>query len=129
MLLVKSLYILMLVLAVFQVLLAGATAAVGSFADGGDIVSRAVLIALHPIAAVALVLGLLRPRASQKVQRVVLGLLGLNILADLGLSASIAAGMQNGDAALPLIFAVIPAIGLIYCRLRHWRPLSPALDH
>ena len=114
----------MLVLAVFQVLLAGATAAVGSFADGGDIVSRAVLIALHPIAAVALVLGLLRPRASQKVQRVVLGLLGLNILADLGLSASIAAGMQNGDAALPLIFAVIPAIGLTYCRLRHWRSPS-----
>ena len=120
----KSLYILMLVLAVFQVLLAGATAAVGSFADGGDIVSRAVLIALHPIAAVALVLGLLRPRASQKVQRVVLGLLGLNILADLGLSASIAAGMQNGDAALPLIFAAIPAIGLTYCRLRHWRSPS-----
>ena len=125
----KLLHILVLVLAIFQVLLAGGAAMVGSFADGGDIVSRAVLIALHPIAAVALVLGLLRPRASQTTQRVILGLLGLNILADLGLSGSIAAGIQNGDAALPLIFAVIPAIGLIYCRLRHWRPLSPALDH
>ena len=118
----KLLHILMLVLAVFQVLVAGGAALVGSFADGADIISRGVLVALHPIAAVALVVGLLTPSASPPTQRVVLGLLALNIVADLGLSASIALGVQPGDAILPLIFAVIPAIGLLYFRQRHWVP-------
>ena len=120
----KLLHVLMLVLAVFQVLVAGGAALVGSFADGADIVSRGVLVALHPIAAVALVVGLLAPSASPSTQRVVLALLGLNIFADLALSASIALGVQPGDAFLPLIFAVIPAIGLVYFRQRHWAPPS-----
>lgn len=120
----KLVHILMLVLAVLQVLVAGGAALVGSFADGADIVSRGVLVALHPIAAVALVVGLLAPSASPATQRVVLGLLALNILADLGLSASIALGIQTGDAILPLIFAVIPAIGVIYIRRRHWVPAA-----
>ena len=118
----KLLHFLMFVLAVLQVLVAGAAALVGSFADGADIISRGVLVALHPIAAVALVVGLLAPGASPATQRVVLGLLGLNILADLALSGSIALGFQSGDAWLPLIFAVIPAIGLVYIRKRHWSP-------
>lgn len=118
----KLLHFLMFVLAVLQVLVAGAAALVGSFADGADIISRGVLVALHPIAAVALVVGLLAPGASPATQRVVLGLLGLNILADLALSGSIALGLQSGDAWLPLIFAVIPAIGLVYIRKRHWAP-------
>lgn len=118
----KLLHFLMFVLAVLQVLVAGAAALVGSFADGADIISRGVLVALHPIAAVALVVGLLAPGASPATQRVVLGLLGLNILADLALSGSIALGFQSGDAWLPLIFAVIPAIGLFYIRTRHWAP-------
>lgn len=120
----KLLHVLMLVLAVFQVLVAGGAALVGSFADGADIVSRGVLVALHPIAAVALVVGLLAPSASPSTQRVVLALLALNVFADLALSASIALGVQPGDAILPLIFAVIPAIGLVYCRQRHWAPRS-----
>jgi hypothetical protein len=110
----------MFVLAILQVLVAGGAALVGSFADGADIISRGVLVALHPLAAVALVLGLLAPGASPATQQVVLGLLGLNILADLALSGSIALGYQNGDAWLPLIFAVIPAISLVYIRRRHW---------
>lgn len=120
----KLLHVLMLVLAVLQVLVAGGAALVGSFADGADIVSRGVLVALHPIAAVALVVGLLAPSASPSTQRVVLALLALNVFADLALSASIALGVQPGDAILPLIFAVIPAIGLVYCRQRHWAPRS-----
>ena len=106
----KLLHFLMFVLAVLQVLVAGAAALVGSFADGADIISRGVLVALHPIAAVALVVGLLAPGASPATQRVVLGLLGLNILADLALSGSIALGFQSG------------AIGLVYIRKRHWSP-------
>ena len=118
----KLLHILMFVLAVLQVLVAGAAALVGSFADGADIISRGVLVGLHPIAAVALVIGLLAPGASPAIQQVVQGLLGLNVLADLALSGSIAFGYQGGDAVLPLIFAVIPAIGLVYIRRRHWAP-------
>lgn len=117
---VKLLHFLIFILAVLQVLVAGAAALVGSFADGADIISRGVLVALHPIAAVALVAGLLAPGASPAIQQVVQGLLGLNILADLALSGSIALGIQNGDAWLPLIFAVIPAIALVYIRTRHW---------
>ena len=116
--------ILMLILAVVQVLLAGAAALVGSFADGADIFSRGVLVILHPATAVALVVGLLAPTATHTTRQVVLGLLGLNILADLVLSASIALGLQPGDAFLPLIFAVIPAIALAYIRLRHWAPVA-----
>lgn len=118
----KLLHILMFVLAVLQVLVAGAAALVGSFADGADIISRGVLVALHPIAAVSLVVGLLAPGASPATQQVVQGLLGLNIVADLALGGSIALGYQSGDAWLPLIFAVIPAIGLLYIRQRHWAP-------
>ncbi len=116
----RLLKIAMLILASLQVLVSGAAALVGSFADGADIFSRAVLVALHPIAAVGLVVGLLAPAASLSTQRIVLALLALNVLADLGLSASIALGVQSGDVALPLLFAVIPAIGLAYCRLQHW---------
>ena len=120
----KLVRILMLILAVLQVLVAGGAALVGSFADGADIISRGVLVALHPIAAVSLVVGLLAPTATPTAQRIVLGLLALNIFADLALSASIAVGIQPGDAVLPLIFAVIPAIGIIYIRTRHWVPAA-----
>lgn len=106
----------MLILAAIQVLLAGAVALVGTFADGGDVISRAVLVGLHPIAAVALLVGLLAPAT----RRAVMGLLALSILADLGLAISIEAGAQQGDAWLPLLFAIIPAIGLAYFRFRHW---------
>ncbi|MYA44309.1 MAG: hypothetical protein F4Z31_21480 [Gemmatimonadetes bacterium] len=108
----------MLILAAIQVLLTGAVALVGSFADGGDVFSRGILVGLHPIAAVALLVGLLAPAAPLATRRVIMGLLALNILADLGLAISIAAGVQQGDAWLPLLFAIIPAIGLTYYRLR-----------
>ena len=113
----------MLILAIVQVLLAGAAALVGSFADGADIISRGVLVALHPIAAIGLLLGLLTPTASPAIRQSVMGLLALNVLADVGLSASIAAGIQTGDAWIPLVFVVIPAISLVYFRKKHWPPL------
>ena len=114
----------MLILAALQVLLVGVAGLVGSFADGGDVFSRGVLVALHPLAAVALVVGLLAPNAPPATRWVVLSLLGLNILADLGLSGSIALGVQSGDAVLPLIFAVVPALGIAYIRLRHRAPAA-----
>lgn len=41
-------------------------------------------------------------------------LLALNVLADLFLAVAIATGVTDGDLELPLIFAIIPAVGVLY---------------
>ena len=55
----------MLVLAVVQAPLAGLTAMVGAFADGGDIWSRLVVVLLHPLCAAGLLLLVLLPRLTR----------------------------------------------------------------
>ena len=104
----------MLVLAFIYAALAMLTAAVGSFADGGDIWSRLVLVLLHPLAAGALFLLLLRTTASRTLVLAVAALLLATVAADLSLAAAIAGGAMKGDWELPVIFAVIPALGLLY---------------
>ena len=106
--------IVMLVLAFVYAALAMLTAAVGSFADGGDIWSRLVLVLLHPLAAGALLLLVLRSTASRMLALAVAALLLATVAADLSLAAAIAGGAMKGDWALPVIFAVIPALGLLY---------------
>ena len=61
--------IVMLVLAFIYAALAMFTAAVGSFADGGDVWSRLVLVLLHPLAAGAFLLLVFRPTASRNARR------------------------------------------------------------
>ena len=46
----------MLVLAVVQTLFTGLTAAVGAFADGGDVWSRLLIVGLHPVCAIGLLI-------------------------------------------------------------------------
>ena len=104
----------MLVLAFIYAALAMLTAAVGSFADGGDIWSRLVLVLLHPLAAGALFLLLLRTTASRTLVLAVAALLLATVAADLSLAAAIAGGAMKGDWELPVIFAVIPALGVLY---------------
>ncbi len=104
----------MLVLAFIYAALAMLTAAVGSFADGGDVWSRLVLVLLHPLAAGALLLLLLRPTASRKLVLAIAALLLATVAADLSLAAAIAGGAMKGDWELPVIFAVIPALGVLY---------------
>ena len=58
--------IVVLGLAVVQLVITGFTAAVGAFADGGDVWQRLVLVVLHPACAVALLL-LALPRSPVKV--------------------------------------------------------------
>ncbi|MCY3896681.1 MAG: hypothetical protein OXG17_09470 [Chloroflexi bacterium] len=106
--------IVMLVLAFIYAALAMFTAAVGSFADGGDIGSRLVLVLLHPLAAGALFLLLLRTEASRMLVLAIAALLLATVAADLALAAAIAGGTMKGDWELPVIFAVIPAIGVLY---------------
>lgn len=104
----------MLVLAFVYAGLAMLTAAVGSFADGGDVWSRLVLVLLHPLAAGALLLLALWSSASRKLVLAVAALLLGTVAADLALAAAIAGGAMKGDWELPVIFAVIPSLGLLY---------------
>lgn len=106
--------IVMLVLAFIYAALAMFTAAVGSFADGGDVWSRLVLVLLHPLAAGALLLLVFRPTASRKLVAGIAIVLLATVAADLSLAAAIAGGAMKGDWELPVIFAVIPALGVLY---------------
>ena len=81
--------IVMLVLAFVYAALAMFTAAVGSFADGGDIWSRLVLVLLHPLAAGAFLLLVFRPTASRKLVVAIAALLLGTVAADLSLGAAI----------------------------------------
>ncbi|MYA50539.1 MAG: hypothetical protein F4185_07065 [Chloroflexi bacterium] len=106
--------ILMLVLAVLQVAFTVFTALVGSFADAGSLGERAVLVLVHPLAAIGLLVLVTQPQLSIKGVRVVAALLAVNVAADVALALLIAGGAVKGDWELPLVFAVIPAIGVVY---------------
>lgn len=104
----------MLVLAFVYAALAMFTAAVGSFADGGDVWSRLVLVLLHPLAAGALLLLVFRPAASRKLVLAIAALLLATVAADVALAAAIAGGAMKGDWVLPVIFALVPTLGFLY---------------
>ncbi len=106
--------VVMLILAVLQMALAAFTALVGSFADAGSLGERAVLVLLHPLAAIGLLVLVTQPQLSIKGVRVVAALLAVNVAADAALALLIAGGAVKGDWELPLVFAVIPAIGVVY---------------
>ena len=106
--------IILLVLAVVQVLLAIFTAMVGAFADGGDIWSRLVLIVLHPLCAVALLVLVVLPKPPAAMAYAIGALLLGNIAADTALALLIATDAVKGDWPLPLVFSVIPVVGLVY---------------
>ena len=104
----------MLVLAIVQIVLAGFTVLVGSFADGGDVWSRLLIVLLHPLCAAGLLLLVLLPRPATVVVLAIAALLAVNVIADLSVALMIAGGAVKGDWPLPLIFSVIPAIGFVY---------------
>ena len=106
--------IVVLVLAIVQVVFTGFTAAVGSFADGGDVWQRLLLVVLHPACAVALLLLALQRSPVKKVALAVMALLLVNVAADVALWSAIERGVIKGDSWLALVFAVIPAVGIVY---------------
>ncbi len=103
----------MLVLAILYAGLVALTAAAGAFADGGDAWSRLVLVLFHPLAAAGLLLLVLRSTASRKLVLAIATLLLATVAADLYLALAIASGEIKGDWA-PLIFAVVPTLGVLY---------------
>ena len=104
----------MLVLAVAQAALAGLTAMVGVFADGGDIWSRLVVVLLHPLCAASLLLLVLSPRLSRERMLAIAALLIATVAVDLSLALSIGRGAVKGDWELLVAFSVIPALGVVY---------------
>ena len=104
----------MLVLAVAQAAFAGLTAMVGAFADGGDIWSRLVVVLLHPLCAAGLLLLVLSPRLTRVRILAIAALLLATVAVDLSLALAIGRGAIKGDWELPVVFAVIPALGVVY---------------
>ena len=103
-----------IVLAVLQVIVTAFTGMVGAFADGGDVWSRLVLIVVHPLGAVALLVLVLLPRTAPAIAYAVAALLVASIVADLTFALLIAVGTVKGDWWLPLMFTVVPFVGVVY---------------
>ena len=119
----------LIALAVLQALLVGAGMLLGSFADGGYWWERLPLLLAHPAAAVALLFVAAAPHPSLRLARIALTLLLVGIASDALLSAAIGLGITRGDWWLPLAFAAIPTVGVVYTLTllnRDARPEPPA---
>lgn len=103
-----------LVLAALHATFAGFTASVGLFADGGDLPQRLVLVLLHPLGAAGVLLLVLRPGLARTTILAIATLLLVNVVADLTLARMFATGAVRGDWQLAAVFAVVPAIGIVY---------------
>lgn len=101
-------------LAVLHAMFAGLTAPVGLFADGGDLWQRLVLVLLHPLGAAGVLLLVLRSGLARTTIVGVAALLLVNVVADVTLARMIATGAVRGDWELAAVFAVVPAIGIVY---------------
>ena len=110
----KFLRVSMLALAIVQAVFAGLTALVGLFADGGNVWERLVIVVLHPLAAAGLLLLVLYPRLTAPAALAIGALLLGTVAVDLAFAVSIARGAVKGDWGLPVAFAVIPALGVVY---------------
>ena len=104
--------ILLRLLAISQLGIAMFGALVGSFADGGHWWERAVLLAVHPAAAVLLVVLVFSGERPQRLINAAVSLLLLNVIADVVLSLAITTGVTRGDWWLPLAFSVVPLVAL-----------------
>lgn len=115
----KSLRVPMIVLAVLHLAFAALTALVGAFADGGTIPERILVSLVHPVAAILLLVAVVPSKPVRRGLRVTtLALLLVAIAADIVLAVLIGQGAVKGDWSLPLVFAVVPVIGVAYLLAR-----------
>ena len=111
----KTLRVVMIVLAIVQMVLAGFTALVGGFADGGSLWERALIMVVHPVAALALLaMVLTSPLAPKWLTHVAVILLLVSIPGDVAAYVAISEGNIKGDKSLAFSFAIIPVIGVVY---------------
>ena len=109
----NSLRVPMIVLAVVYALLAAGGLAISTFADGGVWWERVPMV-LHLLAAVLLLWLVLTPGYAPRLATYAVVVMVASIAGSISLSVSITAGLSRGDWWLPLILAVIPAIGSLY---------------
>ncbi len=107
--------ILMLILAVVQGLFTGLTAFTGAFADGGQWWEYATMVVVHPLAAIGLLALVITSRPARALIATAAALLLLAVAADILCSFAILVGITRGDWWFPVVFSVIPVIGLGYC--------------
>ena len=120
--------IVLMVLAILHLLFTALTAVVGQFADGSDVASRLVLSALHPLAAIGILLLVFIRRLPSPIVVGVAVILVVNIVADATLAVLIATRAMKGDWPLAVVFAVVPTIALIYGAIRLRSLPSPEDD-
>lgn len=110
----RTVWIGMIALTALHLLLALAGAFAGGFSDGGNWWGHAVMMAIHPVAALALVdmVAWRRPPLAGAVILAAMVLTG--IAADAATSVSIGLGFLSGDWWLPLLFSAVPIIGLAF---------------
>ncbi len=115
-------------LAVLNLLLAGFTALVGSFADGNDMAARLLLTVLHPVTALAILVLVFAPRLTKPFMVGIAAVIAFSVAADIYYAVMIALGNVKGDWPLPLVFAIIPTIALVYAIKRTREPAASADD-
>ncbi len=110
----KIFRVVVLVLTIVHLLPVGFTAAVGGFADGGNLWERLALMLVHPVTAILLLLMAALPTPSRRLLMLGSAVIVVNVIADVSLSLAISSGNIRGDWWLPLVFSVVPLIGLAY---------------
>ena len=81
--------VLIIILALVQFLFAGFASAVGGFADGGGVWDRAILMVVHPVAAIGLLVMAFVPGLKPVGLQIVRALLTINVIGDIVLAGLI----------------------------------------
>lgn len=111
----KNLRVPMIVLAALHLAFTILTGAAGGFADAGTIPERILLSLVHPAAAILLLVAVASSRPlSRGLRGFTLALLVVAVVSDIVLGVLIGQGVVKGDWFLPLVFAVVPALGVAY---------------
>ncbi len=115
--------IVMVILASLHLAWSVLIALVANFADGGSAPERLLLGAVHPLAAALLLYAVVSSeRLSPLIRRITLAMLSVSIAGDIVAAVLISQGTLRGDWSLPLTFAVVPLIGLMYLVRRRQGP-------
>ena len=110
----RTIQTMMITLTAAHLLLALGGAFAGGFSDGGNWWSHAVMVVVHPVAALALVALVCWRRCPLPFAIIFAALTLTGILADAATAVSIGLGLLKGDWWLPLVFSAIPVIGLAF---------------
>ena len=117
----------MVILASLHLAWSAMIALVANFADGGSGLERFLLGAVHPLAALLLLYAVVSSeRPGLLIRRITLAMLSVSIGGDILVAVLIGLGTIRGDWPLPLTFAVVPVLGLVYLIRRGYTYTGPA---